>query len=111
MKGLPVIFTIISAEVWVGGEQWYRSVFWFFFPLQAFTDIYFLFPVAVSDWHGTIRYFLHIFSSAKTFSSIPVAIRYFMINESFCLCGRRCAVVSSIYRLFSCMNCYMWAIQ
>ena len=109
-KGLPASFPMISTEVWVGGGHWYWSEFWFLLSFQAFNDIYFSFPVAISEYHVTLRYFLHMFSSGKT-PFRPVAIRSSIINESFYLCGRGCAVVSSIDRFFSRMNCHVWAIQ
>ena len=54
---------------------------------------------------------LHIFNSAKRFPSIPVTIKFSIINKSFCLCCRRCAVVSPIDRFFCCINFQVWAIQ
>ena len=91
--------------------QCYRSLFWFFFPFDAFSDISFPFPVAISDRHVTLKYFLHIFSSAKNFPSIPFSIRSSIINDLIFICGRRCAVVSSIDRFFFHMNCHVWEIQ
>ena len=111
MKDLPASFPMIYFEVWVGGGQWYWSVFWFLFPLWALTDVSITFPVAIYYRHVTLRYFLSMFISDKRFPSVPVAIRSFMIKKTLCFCGSSCAVVSSIDRLFSRIHFHVWVIQ
>ena len=86
-------------------------MFWFFFPFQVFTDIYFLFPVAMVDLHVALSYYPRMFNSAKISPLVSVSIISSMMNKSFYLCRRRCAVVSHIDRVFSRMNCHVRTIQ
>ena len=108
---MPASFPVISDEFWVGVGAVVLVSILVFFPFQAFTNIYVPFTVTIYDRHVTLRYFLSIFWYAKIFPFISVAIRSSVINDSFCLCSRRCAVVSYIDRLFYRVNFHAWKIQ
>ena len=101
MKGLPDSFPMIYAGGWVGRNSGISQYSVFPSLSRRLLIFFFPFPVDISDQHVTLRYFIHMFISSKIFPLVPMAIRFSIINKSFCLCGRRCAVVSSIRVKFS----------
>ena len=104
----------LSHDFWCVLGWWgqrYLLGFQLFLTFQAFAEIALLLPVVILDRQVEHRAWRNIFSYSTISPSKPDVIKSSLINESFCLWGRRSVVPSSRVRFLSLINFQEWEIQ